>query len=134
MSSLPKLLLCIEDDEDDCYWIQEAAKEIDSQLVFVNKKNGSEALSFLTKQKEHHYLPCLILMDINMPVMDGRETLKNLKKDPILCEVPIIVFSTSNSVTDKLFCEKFGVELVTKPQRWEEFRKIIQHVVLSRCA
>src|SRR5215212_8251353 len=134
MSDQPKLLLCVEDDEDDCAWIEEAAVEIDSQLVFVSKSNGKEALRFLTRQKEQNYLPCLILLDINMPVMDGRQMLTALKKDEIFKNIPVVVFTTSASKADQLFCDHYGVEMITKPNRIPELKKSIRHLVLSRCS
>src|SRR5689334_15385984 len=119
--STPKLLLCIEDDEDDCAWIEEAAKEADHKLVFVNKKNGREALMFLNRQKEHNYLPCLILLDINMPVMDGKQTLAAIKKDLAFQHIPVVMFSTSSTAADRLFCERLGVEFISKPNQFAEF-------------
>ncbi len=134
MSTTPRLLLCIEDDEDDSLWIEEAAREVDPGLLFVNKRNGRDALTFLNRQKQEHYLPCLILLDINMPVMNGRETLAAIKNDPVFTKIPVIVFSTSLHLTDVQFCERYGVELITKPHRITEFKRKIQHIVLSRCA
>jgi CheY-like chemotaxis protein len=134
MFTPPRILLCIEDDEDDSLWIEEAACEVDPGLVFVNKPNGRDALYFLNRQKEQDYLPCLILLDINMPVMNGKETLLGYKKDPAFNKIPIIVFSTSFHVADVQFCERLGVELITKPDRIKEFKRKIQHIVLSRCA
>ena len=134
MSQTPKLLLCIEDDEDDRAYIQEAAAETDPQLIFVGKQNGREALSYLNHQKNHDHLPCLILLDINMPLMSGKETLVALKKDPILKDIPVLVFTTSSNKADQLFCEQYGADMVTKPVRPSELKRVIEHVVLSRCA
>jgi CheY-like chemotaxis protein len=134
MPKFPKLLLCIEDDEDDRISIEEAATETDPKLVFVAKPNGREALTFLNHQKEQHQLPCLILLDINMPVMNGKETLVAIKKDPVLKDIPIIVFTTSSSKLDQLFCEQYGADMVTKPLRQYDLKRVIEQVVLSRCA
>jgi FOG: CheY-like receiver len=133
MSAEPKLLLCVEDDEDDCQWIEEAAQEIDPRIVFVSKSNGREALAFLHRQKEQNYLPCLILLDINMPVMDGRQTLLQLKKDPAFKNIPVVVFTTSSSKSDQHFCEQNGVDMITKPNRIAELKNAVKHLVLSRC-
>ena len=133
MSAEPKLLLCVEDDEDDCQWIEEAAQEIDPRLVFVAKSNGREALAFLNRQKEQNYLPCLILLDINMPVMDGRQTLSQLKKDPTFKNIPVVVFTTSSSKSDLHFCEQYGVDMITKPNRISELKNAVRHLVMSRC-
>src|SRR5688572_27698781 len=131
--STPKLLLCVEDDEDDCIWIEEASAEIDPRLVFVAKPNGKEALMFLHRQKQQNFLPCLILLDLNMPGMDGKQTLTEIKKDPELEKIPVVVFTTSSSKNDKIFCEKYGAEMVTKPDQAKELKKTIQDIVMSRC-
>src|SRR3982751_3548574 len=110
MSNQPKLLLCVEDDEDDCGWIEEAATGIDPRLVFVAKHNGNDALNFLHRQKELHFLPCLILLDINMPIMDGRQTLIAIRNDPSFRDIPVVVFTTSSSKADQLFCESYQAE------------------------
>ena len=133
MSGSPKLLLCIEDDEEDCIWIEEAACEMDPHLVFVTKPNGKEALMFLNRQKEQNYLPCLILLDINLPVMNGRDTLVAIKKDPVLKSIPIVVFTSSNSRADQFFCEQYGADLIAKPQRVAELKRKIQQLVIARC-
>jgi CheY-like chemotaxis protein len=134
MSELPKLLLCIEDDEDDRAFIEEAATEADPKLIFVAKVNGREAMMFLNRQKEQDQLPCLILLDINMPLMNGRETLIAIKKDPALKNIPVVVFTTSSNKADEIFCEQYGADMVTKPVRPLELKRVIEHVVLSRCA
>jgi CheY-like chemotaxis protein len=66
--------------------------------------------------------------------MDGRETLVEIKNDPELASIPLLVFTTSSSKVDQAFCEQYGVEMVTKPGRAKEFKEVIQGLVLSRCA
>ena len=133
MSKSPKLLLCVDDDEDDRAYIEEAATETDPKLVFVSKPNGREAMVFLYHQKEQRQLPCLILLDINMPLMGGKETLVAIRKDPVLKDIPVVVFTTSSNKADEVFCEKYGADMVTKPVRPLELKRLIEHVVLSRC-
>jgi CheY-like chemotaxis protein len=132
MDNQPKLLLCIEDDQDDIILIEEAALEFDNFLRFVAKANGKEALMFLHRQKQENYLPCLILLDINMPVMNGIEVLEALKADIHFKKIPIVVFTTSSGHREKLLCDSYGVELITKPNRVSEFKKTLAHL-LVRC-
>jgi CheY-like chemotaxis protein len=132
MDNRPRLLLCVDDDEDDIALTEEAALDFDSSLRFVAKPNGKEAMMFLHRQKEQNYLPCLVLLDINMPLMDGREVLEAMKNDPDLKKVPIVVFTTSSGQREKQFCESYSVEFVTKPNRVAEFKKVVAQL-LVRC-
>lgn len=132
MDGQPKLLLCIEDDQDDILLMEESALEFDAFMRFVAKTNGKEAVMFLQRQKQEHYLPCLILLDINMPVMGGIEVLQAIKKDEELKQIPVIVFTTSSSQREQLLCDSYGVEMVTKPNRLSEFKRVLSHL-LVRC-
>jgi CheY-like chemotaxis protein len=133
MTEVPKLILCMEDDEDDCFWIRQATREVDPLAVFVHKPNGKEGLEFLQKQKIEGEYPCIILLDINMPVMGGRQTLAAIKNDPELRNIPVVVFTTSNNKDDQNFCETYGADMITKPSKFPEYKKKIAQVVLSRC-
>ena len=132
MDNQPKLILCVEDDEDDIALIEETVNEIDSSLRIVAKPNGKEALMFLHRQKEQHYLPCLILLDFNMPVMNGKDVLDSIMKDDVFKQIHVIVFTTSSSQRERLICESYGVEIVTKPNRIAEFKRVLNHLVV-RC-
>jgi len=132
MDNQPKLILCVEDDEDDIALIEETVNEIDSSLRIVAKPNGKEALMFLHRQKEQHYLPCLILLDFNMPVMNGKDVLDSIMKDDVFKQIHVIVFTTSSSLRERLICESYGVEIVTKPNRIAEFKRVLNHLVV-RC-
>ena len=133
MSDLQKLILCIEDDEDDMFWIQEATKDVEPNAVFVHKANGKEALDFLELQKLYKDFPCIILLDINMPVMNGKQTLAAIKQDEELNNIPVVVFTTSDNKADQLFCEHYGAEMITKPSHFTELKKKIGQVVMARC-
>ncbi len=77
-------------------------------------------------------LPCLIIMDINMPQMDGKEALAVIKKNEDLIDLPVVIFSTSNSPIDKLYCTNFGVNLITKPDNVLNLQKEIKGI-LGHC-
>lgn len=133
MQTAPKLLLCVEDDSDDIAIIEDTVHEIDDSMLFVSKPNGKEALIFLNRQKQAGYLPNFILLDLNMPIMDGVQVLEELKKDPIIKNIPVTVFTTSSSEEDQQRCRVYGVEMVTKPSRLYEFKTIVTEVVLANC-
>lgn len=112
---LKHTILWADDDYDDLQMMREilAKKGMDYEIVEVH--NGKDALDYLMKAKNDSNLPCLVILDINMPVMDGKETLSLIKKNKDLNSVPVVVFTTSESDLDKLYCKKFNTELVTKP-------------------
>jgi CheY-like chemotaxis protein len=133
MSSTVRTVLCVDDDADDRELVCFTIGEIDPSLKVVHAEDGLEALDYLTKAKRAEALPCLVILDINMPRMDGKQTLSEIKKDDQLSTLPVVVFSTSNNAVDKLYCERFGVELVTKPSTMHtmqgEVKRLLQPCV-----
>ena len=91
----------------------------------VEVRNGKEALDYLKNSRENGKLPCLIILDINMPILDGKETLSILKKEEEFSSIPVVVFTTSNSELDKLFCKKFQVEMITKPPHFKSLENAV---------
>jgi CheY-like chemotaxis protein len=98
----------------------------------VAKGNGKEAMMFLFRQKEENYLPSLILLDFNMPVMNGKEVLNILKTDDRFKRIPVIVFTTSSGEREHLICKAYDVEMITKPNRVKEFKKVLKDL-LGQC-
>jgi CheY-like chemotaxis protein len=126
-----RTVICVDDDLDDrdlvCYTIY----EIDPSFQMIHAEDGLKAISYLSKAKREESLPCLVILDINMPKMDGKQPLAEIKKDGELSELPVVVFSTSNNPMDKLYCDRYGVELVTRPSNMrhmqQKMRRILQH-------
>ena len=86
--------MVIDDDKDDRFFFREALTEMLSAAVCLEAKDGVDALHLLGKAEQ---LPDFIFLDVNMPRMDGKECLKNLKKDANLRNIPVIMYSTSFS-------------------------------------
>jgi CheY-like chemotaxis protein len=98
-------ILMAEDDEDDCMLAREAVAEsrLASELHIV--KDGEELMDYLYHRGNYADLiqaprPGLILLDLNMPRKDGREALKEIKADPDLRQIPVIILTTSNAEED----------------------------------
>jgi CheY-like chemotaxis protein len=108
-------ILWADDDYDDLQMMREILAKKGGDFEIVEVHNGKEALTYLNKAKETYELPCLIILDINMPIMDGKETLSILKNTAEYSDIPIVVFTTSASDLDKMFCKKFNTEMITKP-------------------
>ena len=87
-----KMFMIIDDDSDDRMFFAEALDQMLSSTVCLEANGGIEALQQLRKAEK---LPDFIFLDINMPRMDGRECLKELKKDAKLKSIPVIMYSTS---------------------------------------
>lgn len=132
MTPNSKKVLCVDDDVDDQLIVSETIQDIDSTIEVVTALNGVEALEFLEKAKSNGELPCLIIMDINMPLMDGKQTLVEIKKDKDLNGVPVVMFTTSSSQLDVAFCEQYGVEFITKPINMQGFYTTIEKLLSFR--
>lgn len=124
-------ILYAEDDPDDLFMVQQAFEQHD-HIKVLHAPNGADALQQLQGMAAGHHLPCLVILDINMPVMDGREALQRIKSTPGLSGLPIVLFSTSNSTSDKAFAANFGVELITKPLSFEDL-KYIAETFVEKC-
>ena len=70
-------------------------------------------------------LPCLIILDINMPVLDGKEALSFIKRNERLSDIPVVVFTTSASELDKLYCKRLGTEMITKPPSYTKLESVV---------
>lgn len=117
----PLVILMADDDADDRMLTEEALIEsrVLNELHFV--KNGVELLDYLNGRngfsgRERHPLPGLILLDLNMPLMDGHEALENIKKDPLLKRIPVVILTTSKIEEDMLKGYDLGAaSYITKP-------------------
>ena len=125
-------ILCVDDDADDLYLLRKALKQVGSDYEMIEAGDGLAALDALRQMSEGDNLPCLIVLDINMPKMDGRQTFMAIENDPKLSKVPVVIFSTSSSPLDKLFFSKKNVEYITKPIYYETLLTVAQRM-LSFC-
>lgn len=119
-------ILWADDDTDDLMLMKEILSKNDRDYEIVEVRNGKDALEFLENSYNTSNLPCLIILDINMPILDGKETLSIIKKSEKYSTIPVVVFTTSNSELDKLFCKRFQVDMITKPPHY----KSLEHAVL----
>jgi CheY-like chemotaxis protein len=121
-----KHVLWADDDMDDLMLMRHVLLDLGEEYDIKEVHNGREALDYLEAGKQEKALPCLIILDMNMPVLNGKETLSLIKKDEALKEIPIVFFTTSNSELDKLYCKRFGVEMITKPPRYNNLKAAVK--------
>lgn len=115
-------ILIAEDDVDDRMLLQTAFDEgkVNVQIEFVG--NGSELFEFLDGKPKH---PHIILLDLNMPKKDGRETLREIKQHPVFKKIPVIIFTTTKNESEIARCYELGANTyVVKPDSFESLRKI----------
>jgi two-component system response regulator len=116
-------VLIAEDDEDDRIFFEEALWKFVGVVDFEFVENGRELIDYLSSRDS---LPDLILLDLNMPLMDGREALKVIRSDPKLKGIPVTCLTTGCSPDDSSFCLDYGVALHEKPTSTSEFSALIQ--------
>jgi CheY-like chemotaxis protein len=129
----PVNILMAEDDPDDRILMQEALDENNmlNEIHFV--EDGEQLIHYLYKRGKFTTLPTfrpgLILMDLNMPKIDGREALRLIKADKDLKRIPIVVFSTSQSETDVTRSYDLGVNsFICKPVRFDQLIQIARDI------
>ncbi|WP_133644503.1 response regulator [Zeaxanthinibacter enoshimensis] len=112
-------VLFIEDDTIETMKLQRTLKQANLNHQITEKKNGEEALIFLRSGAK---LPDIILLDLNMPKMNGIEFLRILKEDEVLKYLPTIILTTSKNHSDLLECYKIGIAgYVIKPLKYQEY-------------
>jgi two-component system, chemotaxis family, response regulator Rcp1 len=128
---LPIDILLVEDNAGDVRLTQEVLKTSKVQNNLIVAKNGQEALECLRNQGRFAGTPSpdLVLLDLNMPVMDGREVLERIKDDPELKHIPIVILTTSKAEEDILMSYNLHANCyVTKPVDLEQFVKVVKSV------
>lgn len=113
--NIEKVVLLMDDDEDDRDMLQQALHSIDAEHQIIAAKDGKDGLRQLQDLKTENHLPCLIVLDINMPKLDGKQAFMAIKTDEELARIPIVVFSTSSSSLDRMFFEKYNTAYFVKP-------------------
>lgn len=124
-------VLLVEDDPGDVLMTREAFDEhkVANRLWVVS--DGVSAMEFLRKQGEHAQVPTpdLVLLDLNLPRMDGREVLAAVKEDPELKHIPVVVLTTSEAEEDVLRSYALHANAyVTKPVDFERFIRVVHDI------
>jgi CheY-like chemotaxis protein len=131
MSSQPIEILLVEDDPGDVTLTREAFADYKIRNTLHVVSDGVEALDFLRRQGVHSNAPRpdLILLDLNLPRVDGREVLGAVKSDPSLATIPVVVLTTSDAEEDVLRSYRLHANAyVTKPVDFQQFIRVVQQV------
>jgi CheY-like chemotaxis protein len=124
-----KPILLVEDDSIDAMTVKRAFKDLNVTNPLVHSVNGEEALDYLTNESNEK--PCVILLDLNMPKMNGIDFLKVVKDDDVLRKIPVVVLTTSTEESDVV--ESFELSVggyIVKPVDYIKFVEAIRTIKL----
>lgn len=124
-------VLLVEDSPGDVRLTQEAFREANGTIHLHVVSDGIEAMTFLRREEGYSHVPRpdFILLDLNLPKMDGREVLANIKSDDSLKTIPTIILTTSNAEVDIVKSYQLQANCyLTKPVQLDEFENLVKSV------
>ncbi len=128
----PLDILVVDDNEDDVLLLEESLRDLPAVNLLHAAHDGEEALTFLRREGQFADAgrPGLVLLDINMPKKNGFEVLAEMKSDPLLRTIPVVMLTTSNRDADVTTAYGGGAcSFVTKPVNFDRLKLIAEHFV-----
>jgi CheY-like chemotaxis protein len=125
------VILYAEDDFDDFESLKDAVAQLTDQYDLIQAKNGTEVVDLLENDMAETH-PCVIILDLNMPIMNGKEVLAWLKKDDRYKNIPVMVFTTSSRDEDLKLCQTHKCTFFRKPTLYRDLLHIAQ-TMLDMC-
>lgn len=126
-----KMIFLIEDNKADIRLIEEAFKNSSVPYEVVSSRDGIDAMAYLRQEGEYANVPRpdLILLDLNLPKKDGREVLAEIKTDPVLKRIPVVVLTTSKNEDDIFDCYNLHVNCyITKSRNLNQLFQIVKSI------
>lgn len=127
----PIKILMMEDSPDDVFFTKEALRETKMRVNLNVVTNGMDGMAYLKKEGKYADVetPDLILLDLNMPIMDGREVLALIKQDPRMRLIPVVVLTTSQAEEDVLQAYDLHANCyVSKPVDLDKFVRVVNSI------
>jgi chemotaxis family two-component system response regulator Rcp1 len=128
---MPMHVLLVEDSPGDVRLTQEAFRDANRSIKLHVATDGVEAMAFLRREGSHAGVPRpdIILLDLNLPRMDGREVLAHIKEDDSLKTIPTVILTTSDSEADIVKSYQLHANCyLSKPVRFEEFESLVASI------
>ena len=129
---MKKYILYAEDDLEDFEILKMALAEVNRDIELVQVSNGLGVISHLQLLDQTAY-PSLVLMDMNMPLLNGKQTLELLRIDDHFKTIPVRLFSTISSPTDTRFIEQKGSEVIQKPAIYSDWVAVATELAKLCC-
>lgn len=121
------LVFIADDDADDVFFVRSAIEQLKADIRIRHFSNGKQLIDCLIDPTEER--PDLVLLDLNMPILDGKETLRILRKNDTLNEMPIIMLSTSTHSFERELCLGYGAtNYITKPYSFALYLQIFRRL------
>lgn len=126
LNSITFYILIVDDDKDDHFFLRRAINEKIPQAIVESLYDGSEALAYLDKCTD---LPNVIFLDLNMSKISGQATIRVIRQNPHLKNVPVVILTTSKSEDERQALLRMGAnEFYTKPYRADGLLEIVEQV------
>jgi CheY-like chemotaxis protein len=120
------IVLTVDDDAEDIEIFLEAIKEINDSIICITAHNGLEALDYLHSDLEP---PDFIFLDINMPKMNGKDCLTEIRKNPAFNNIQIIIYSTTNNIAEIKHYENMGARFLKKANSYAELVRALGKIL-----
>ena len=114
------IILAVDDDPEDFEFFFDAVKKVDQSIIVLKASNGQEALQIL---EDHVLMPDYIFLDINMPMMDGQSCLREIKANAKLKDIPVVMYSTTNNMSEISKYKTMGASFLVKPHQFSKLVK-----------
>lgn len=123
-------ILYVDDDSDDCIFLRESFSATGTDADIVYASDGEEAIKYLNSIQDESF-PSLIILDLNMPRKDGRQTLNYIKSKPGWADIPVVILSTSHNIMDREVCTRLGAaSYLQKPFHYAGYKDIVKSCML----
>lgn len=120
-------ILCVDDDDDDASLLEMAVSSMHSGISFIKCSGGYQALELLTSSTSR---PDVILLDLNMPLLNGFDCLREIRRHPSLKDIPVFILSTSAHPADAMRALQLGAyKFLTKPGSYREICLMMNEIV-----
>lgn len=132
-----KTILYIDDDQDDLLIFEESVSSLFPDILLYKAQSSEAGIQILDQlEMEKKPYPSLIMIDMNMPKMNGRDTLKHIRNNRKWRDIPVAIFTTSANKEDIEFCRNLGSACITKPMSYADFsvtlQKLFSHIIIEK--
>ena len=125
------IIIYADDDLDDHVLLKDYFFEMSVKVLPAS--DGKDALGIINELQSVNINPCLVILDMRMPFLNGKETLMKLKNEESMKHIPVLLFSNYIDPEDEVFVKKYDAEIVIKPHNYEELESTAK-LILHKCA